>query len=141
MMKVIPVFGPRIFPYLLIWSTVLRAMSECWNISCFPFLLCVYVSLHQPGKCQLYMVFRSFYSLWFIFYSSGLFIICLVAVMSAIMYEALRLVYMFFHLRAHQNPILYGHKVTNSSTLHRLNSESLQSLISNLSVNNIKKTR
>lgn len=71
----------------------------------------------------------------------GLFIMCLVAVMSAIAYEAFRLVYMFFHLRAHQNPILYGHKVTKASGVHRINSESLQSLISNLSITNIKKRR
>lgn len=71
----------------------------------------------------------------------GLFIMCLVAVMSAIVYEAFRLVYMFFHLRAHQNPILYGHKVTKPSGVHRTNSESLQSLISNLSITNIKKRR
>lgn len=75
------------------------------------------------------------------FYCSGLFIMCLVAVMSAIVYEAFRLVYMFFHLRAHQNPILYGHKVTKPSGVHRTNSESLQSLISNLSITNIKKRR
>lgn len=71
----------------------------------------------------------------------GLFIMCLVAVMSAIMYEALRLVYIFFHLRAHQNPILYGHKTRSSSEVPVTNTESLQSLISNLSVANIKKAR
>ncbi|XP_036367385.1 probable low affinity copper uptake protein 2 isoform X1 [Octopus sinensis] len=70
----------------------------------------------------------------------GMIVMFSVTTMVAIIYDAIRLLHAFIHVKARQNPILYSQEETGS-TSENSPSNSLQSLISPLSGSIIKRKR
>lgn len=63
-----------------------------------------------------------------------------VTTLVAIIYDAIRLLHAFLHIRARQNPILYSQEETEPTSENSV-SNSLQTLISPLSTSVIKRKR
>ncbi|GAB1602496.1 probable low affinity copper uptake protein 2 [Argonauta hians] len=71
----------------------------------------------------------------------GMIAMCFMSLGVAIFYEAARLLQTFVHIRARQNPILYGQDESENTPTDNSGSNSLQNLVSSLSTPSIKRKR